>query len=184
MGDYKYRKHIGWMRTGFLWFFLVTGSLLIAGLSYLGHLAIGLTIGFVLIGEGILLWGILNRFTKVRVSTEDDALVYRNAKGETRILYRSISELKFPSVRYLGGWIKIISRDDSIRLTVVVEGIALFLCELKLGLHRNESSALYDNEKFFRFFKTAAYCDESWARSHEITDSEQAHHSRSGSNLS
>ena len=68
----------------------------------------------------------------------------------------------------MGGQIKIVSKNNTIRLTVVLQNIGDFLQELKNALDQNGLSSCYDRKKFFRFFKTAVYADQSWTRLYSI----------------
>jgi hypothetical protein len=121
-------------------------------------------LSFILLLEGILLWYLFYRLAGICVSINDDAILYKYRRGEKRIQFDSISRLKFPSLPYIGGWVKITSKNDKIRLTVVVEDIGDFLQELKASLDNRGLSDRYDEVKFFRFLKTAVYSDQSWAR--------------------
>ena len=111
-----------------------------------------------------ILWYPFYRLAGICVSVDDESVVYKFRRGEKRIPLESISQLKFPSVRYTGGWVKIISKEHTIRLTVVVENIGDFLQELKNGLDKKGLSDRYDKAKLFSFLKTASYADYSWAR--------------------
>ena len=100
----------------------------------------------------------------MEVTLGESGISYRGKKGTIEMPYEAITGFRYPSVRYLGGWIKIVSGSDTIRLTVVVENIGEFVRELKEQMDHCELSSRYDRAKFFRFYKTAAYADQSWAR--------------------
>jgi hypothetical protein len=89
--------------------------------------------------------------------------IYTNRKGVIIIPFDTITHLKFPSVKYTGGWIKIVSPKNSIRLTVVIQDIGDFLQELKNALDRKEFSNCYNRKKMFSFFKTAEFSNQCWS---------------------
>ncbi|HIJ66500.1 MAG TPA: hypothetical protein HPP77_11185 [Candidatus Hydrogenedentes bacterium] len=183
--EYRYRAHIRWAQyaapilssicllvvwslAARLYFEAVrAGQSLFAepGVFVLAAIA-GLSV--VLLLEALLLWYLFYRMAGVRVFIEKDWVVYRSHTSEKHISFHDIIELKFPSVRYVGGWVKIVSHSDAIRLTVVLEDIGDFLQELKTALDNRNLSHRYDRAKFFRFLKTAIYADHSWARLYSI----------------
>jgi hypothetical protein len=131
-------------------------------------LIIGFFVALLLGGEGALIWFFLGRFTKVKVSIGDDAIIYTNYKGSTVIKYEDITNIEFPSIKYTGGWIKINSWNKNIRLTVVIENIQALLSELKDQLDKRGLQKVYNEEKYFSFLKTATFSDESWQRIYRI----------------
>ncbi len=106
----------------------------------------------------------LKRFKSISVTLSDEALIYTNYKGQLMIPYKDIEQLKFPTIKYTGGWMKIIYRGGNIRLTVVMENIDSFISELKEKLKENEMSHVYNEKKMLSFFKTAVLSDISWDR--------------------
>ncbi len=106
----------------------------------------------------------LKRFKSISVTLSDEALIYTNYKGQLMIPYKDIEQLKFPTIKYTGGWMKIIYRGGNIRLTVVMENIDSFISELKEKLKENEMSHVYNEKKMLSFFKTAVFSDISWDR--------------------
>ncbi len=176
--EYRYRKHIRW---GQYIIPISFGILIICLWGIIGIIllfskkAYPLTLLFVLICfsfvfffEGILLWYLYYRMAGISILLKDEGIIYKYRKGEKRIPFDSIYRLVFPSVQYIGGWIKIISRNDTIRLTVVVENIGDFLQKLKVLLDNRGLSDRYEKAKFFRFLKTSVYADQSWARLYSI----------------
>jgi len=91
-----------------------------------------------------------------------------NRKGVTKIPFESIEKLEFPSVKYTGGWLKVVSKDETIRLTVVIEDIGDLLGELRGALDRAGLSDRYDRKRMFSFFKTAVFADLGWARLYRV----------------
>lgn len=118
--------------------------------------------------EAVAIWRFMGRFTIIKINIGSDAIVYTNYKGDTVIKYEDITKIQFPSIKYTGGWIKIITNQDTIRLTVVVEGIQELLLELKSEIDRRGMNDKYDADKFFKFLKTSAFSDESWQRIYKI----------------
>jgi hypothetical protein len=106
----------------------------------------------------------MKRFKSISVELEEDAIVYTNSKGQQIIPYRDITMIKFPSIKYTGGWMKIIYKGGNVRLTVVLENIGDFSRELKKKLQENEMEYVYNEKKLFSFYKTAVFADESWER--------------------
>ena len=106
----------------------------------------------------------LRRFKEIDVTLTDDAIIYNNIKEQMIIPYEYILKVEFPSIRYTGGWVKIIYPEGNIRLTVVLENVGDFIFELKKRLDSIGKSDVYNEKKIFNFFKTASFSDESWER--------------------
>lgn len=120
--------------------------------------------GVIIVVESFLLWYFYYRLAGVRITIENDGIIYQYRKGEKRIDFDKITKIKLPSIRYVGGWITIIAGKEKIRLTVVVNEIGDFVRTLKASLDSNGLSYRYDESKLFRFLKTAVYSDQSWSR--------------------
>ena len=148
--EYRYRNHIRWGQyvIPILFGFIVIGLCGCLGIPLasesmsLPALLLVPALSFILLLEGILLWYLFYRLAGICVSISDDAIIYKYRRGEKRIQLDSISRLKFPSLPYVGGWVKITSKNDKIRLTVVVEDIGDFLQELKASLDNRGLSDL------------------------------------------
>lgn len=110
---------------------------------------------------------IYRRFKKVYVVLTEEEIIYNNAKGEIKIPYESIKALKFPSIKYVGGWMKIVHSNGNIRLTVVLEDIGDMVSSLKNKLDEKNISNVYKDKAIFNFIKTANYSDQSWERVYE-----------------
>lgn len=104
------------------------------------------------------------RFKKINVILTKDSLVYTNIKRTDVIPFDEITSLKFPSIKYTGGWLKIIYKGGNIRLTVVLENIGDLLKTLKNHIDAAGKSDIYDERKMFKFYKTAQFSDNSWGR--------------------
>lgn len=168
MSSYRYPKFFGPVRTGIALFLAAIALLAVVVLDKLGAFAIGLAVGALLLVESVVIWWTLGRLMKVEVRMEHDVLVYRSAKREIRIPYRSISQLRFPLIPYTAGWIKIVAGPNDVRLTVALLGIHAFVLELRSGLLRNAAISREDEERLFRFFKTAAFSDQSRERAGDV----------------
>jgi len=172
--EYRYRKHIRWGEYAILAFFALL-FLLMIGLSgffvwksRVVFLAIiPVILAFVFLVEGGLLWYLYYRLAGTMVSINDDVLIYKNRKSEKRFPIESIY-LEFSSIKYFGGWLKIKTNTDTIRLTVVLEDISGFLQELKTAIDNKQLSNHYDSHKLFGFLKTAASSDQSWERAYAL----------------
>ncbi len=168
--EYRYRKHIHWGR------YVILGVCGIGLLLMLGFIVIlareaamtcltGLfaVLGLVILIEGIAGWTIYFRLAGTVVSLTEEALIYKNRGVEKRFPLESLY-LEFASIKYTGGWLKIKSGGETIRLTVVLEDISGFVQELKARLDGKQLSSHYDAHKLFGFLKTAAASDQSWER--------------------
>jgi hypothetical protein len=171
--EYHYRAHIRWGQWVLPVFFAGLAALpLVCRLVFFGTLrgqsalATVVTAVFPLYIAllGVPAWYFYYRLAAVRVSLDEEGIVYKHRGGTMKIPFESVSQLKFAAMRYMGGWIKIVSGGGSIRLTVVVDGIGAFLQELKTALDSRGLSDRYDSARFFRFLKTAEFLDQSWER--------------------
>lgn len=124
---------------------------------------------FIFIGlELLVLYHIMfKKFKNIKVSLNDEGITYHNIKGTQFIEYKSIQTIQFPSIKYFGGWVKIKSSGQTIRLTVVLENIGEFVKELKEKLDEREMSNIYSDKKVYDFCKTGIYSDHSWGRLYE-----------------
>ncbi|MHB8132419.1 MAG: hypothetical protein ACYDEX_25990 [Mobilitalea sp.] len=119
---------------------------------------------FISLEMGFIYLILLRRFKSINVTLTEDAIVYTNLKKQIIIPYEDIEKLEFPSIKYTGGWVKIIYKGGNIRLTVVLEHIGEFISELKERLNKRQMEHVYNEKKMFSFFKTAVFSDESWER--------------------
>lgn len=131
-------------------------------------LIFGVLVTVVISIESLFLYFVLyRRFKKIYIVLTEDGIIYNNACGEIGISYENIRALKFPSIKYTGGWIKIIHNNGNIRLTVVLENIGDMVKTLKSRLDDRHISGVYDDKAMYKFFKTAKYSDQSWERIYE-----------------
>lgn len=96
------------------------------------------------------------------VTLSNESLIYNDGKKEISIAYEKITALKFPSIKYTGGWVKIVYGKKSIRLTVVLENIVELIKELKEKLDSLDKFDTYKEKKLYSFYKTSSYSDFSW----------------------
>jgi hypothetical protein len=175
--QYRYRKHLRWGQYVLPVFFglgMVAPWVALVILLRIGSpeadegFVFAPIMSFACLLIGGVCWWIYYRLAGVAITLEDDALVYRYRGGVKRLPYDHLEPLRFPSVRYVGGWVALRSGENTIRLTVVVEGIGALLQELKTALDSRGLSDRYDKDRFYGFLKTAEYCDQSWERVYGI----------------
>lgn len=131
---------------------------------------------FISLEMSIMFLLLLRRFKSINITLTDDAIVYTNSKGQTVIPYEDIERLEFPSIKYTGGWVKIIYKGGNIHLTVALEHIGDFISELKEKLNERQMAHTYNEKKMFSFFKTAVFSDESWERLYHNVKVQMASH--------
>lgn len=132
-------------------------------------LAIGIAMTIIIGLEFIFIYFVMyRRFKKISLVLGEEGIIYNNAKGEVSIPYENVIALKFPAIKYMGGWVKIKHPNGNIRLTVVLEGIGDMIKCLKNKLDERNMSSIYDEKAMYKFFKTGEYSDQSWERIYEI----------------
>ncbi|MFA9396803.1 MAG: hypothetical protein ACERKV_00860 [Clostridiaceae bacterium] len=178
---YIYRKHLrqpGKFFMSMMLMFLVPYFLLALELTIANkeeRFEMGLVffiVGIVLVVfigiEFILIYFIMyKRFKKIYIVLSEDRIIYNNSKGEISVPYEDINNLKFPSIKYIGGWIKIIHGTGNIRLTVVLENIGDMVKNLKSKIDEKNVSCVYNEKAMYNFYKTSKYSDQSWERIYE-----------------
>ena len=117
---------------------------------------------------GIWLWSVVYRLAGVRICLDSGKLCYRGRWGSTIVPLDTIEQIEFSSIQYLGGYLKIVSKVKTLRITVALKDVTRFLLELKTAMDELGIRDRYDRHKYFSFYKTAAYSDESWERSEAI----------------
>lgn len=125
------------------------------------------TVGIISLEFTFIYFIMYRRFKKIHFTLTEEGIIYNNAKGEIKIPYENIISLKFPSIKYTGGWVKIIHPNGKIRITVVLENIGDMIKTLKNKLDEKNMSNIYDEKGMYKFFKTAEYSDQSWERIYE-----------------
>ena len=110
---------------------------------------------------------LLRRFKYIRVTLDEEGIVYTNIKEQIFVPYEDIRMIQFPSVKYMGGWTKIVYGNGNIRLTAVLENLGEFMSELKQKLDERNMMEVYNEKRFFSFYKTGVFADESWGRIYE-----------------
>ena len=125
------------------------------------------TVGIMSLEFTFIYFTMYKRFKKIYFTLTEEGIIYNNAKGEIKIPYENIISLKFPSLKYTGGWLKIIHPNGNIRITVVLKNIGDMIKTLKSKLDEKSMSHIYDEKRMYKFFKTAEYSDQSWERIYE-----------------
>lgn len=176
---YVYRKHLRQPLKNFLLagvLFMVFVILLSAGiiLTNLGPLypdfirvftVIFLCISIVVLLEVLLMYALFfRRFRCISVTLDEQGIVYTNIKEQIFIPYEDIRKIQFSSVKYMGGWSKIVYGNGNIRLTVILENIGEFMARLKQKLDERNMKEVYNEKRYFSFYKTGIFSDESWGR--------------------
>ena len=177
--SYVYRKHLREsffsLFKGVLFLISIMVLMLIGLLSTDKNIIISEVLIFIAIFTAILFvvltvelavmyFALIRRFKKINVTLKEDCIIYNNAKKKIIIPYDDIEKIVFPSIKYTGGWVKIVYKGGNIRLTVVLENIGDFLYNLKAILDSKGKNDIYNEKKMFSFFKTASFSDESWQR--------------------
>lgn len=175
---YIYRKHLREPAKFFLIlilmfimpYFIIAADITLTYNTEIGLILflIGAAIAVFICLELLLIYFILyRRFKKIYVVLNEEEIIYNNSGGEIRIPYENIKALKFPSIKYTGGWVKIIHNNGNIRLTVVLENIGEMVKSLKKKLDEKNLSGIYNDKAISKFYKTAKYSDQSWERIYE-----------------
>lgn len=125
-------------------------------------------IAIILICIAVIQWYIMSRFNKVRVSIDEDKIIYKNYKGEKIIKLEDIDRIQFLTIKYTGGWMKIRSNKKTIRFTMVIKDIHRLSIELKKYLDTKGLNQVYKEKHYKNFIKTAAYIDDSLERIYKI----------------
>lgn len=153
---FRYRAHIRLVR------WLVPVPLVLLSIAFVFSPA-G-PIGLVLTAEGLLIFAIFSYLASTRVQLTDDALIRTVGKKRTVIPLDAIERLSFPSVTYLGGWLKVRSATETIRLTVALEDLSLLVDTLVQRLDAMGKQSAYDDAKLASFMRTATLSDHSFSR--------------------
>lgn len=179
---YVYRKHLRKPAKFFLTiglFFIITYTItslvMISNVKDTEKIMVALIMLGTLVGISIFL-GVeflfiylimYKRFKKINLTLTEDEIIYNNAKSEMRIPYENIKALKFSSIKYTGGWLKIVHTNGNVRLTVVLENIGDMVGNLKKKLDERNMSSVYKEKPMYNFFKTSKYSDQSFERIYE-----------------
>jgi hypothetical protein len=178
--EYRYRKHIRWMQytipamfgipiivLGFSAFSIWRNSL-VGGVEFLNVFppVISCIILLFLLEIGFL-WWIFYRMAGTVISINENGVVYKVRRNVKLLPFENL-RIDSASIRYTGGWLKLISGKDVIRLTVVLEDISGFILELKNALDTRGFSSHYDPNKLFGFMKTAVAGDQNWNRFYSL----------------
>ncbi len=94
------------------------------------------------------------KYQNINVTLNDNAIIYNNNYEEI-IPYENIEKIKFKSINYSGGWLKIIHRNGTIKLTMALENIENFTENLREQVDKKNKSYTYDEQKINKFYKTA-----------------------------
>lgn len=171
---YYYRKHIrNFNKLIPIILFSLSGllfilSIIMIALAQIESFVVLIIMTFIIGGEAFLMKFLFSRLASTMVKLDHEGIHFENKKETIFINYEDIEKVENPSIKYLGGWIKIVSPSKTIRLTVVLESIHEFIIDLKQQLDDRDLSDVYNEKKLFNFFKTAAYSDMSWVRFYRL----------------
>jgi hypothetical protein len=165
---YRCRKSVRWAAYGFLMLgaavVLYLGASLAvsqyrAGLSITPASAVAWGFWAIMLLAVLVGWWALDRVASVSVVLEDGTLVYRHRGGDKRLRIDEITSVEL--VQVLVPSLRLRSAGDTVALTVRLERISRLVLSLKAALDARGSSQSYDHDQLFRFFRFAAYQDES-----------------------
>lgn len=170
--EFRYRPHVKWFQYAIVVFVALVSVLpntitaIRTGLE--GQMSVlALSLALVMGVMTLVLFWLFRTLASTRVSVTEDGLHYRNYRKDFTVGFDEITELKFPAIPYLGGWLKIVSDKPDIRLTVVFEDLDEFVELLKQHLDDANNTSSYDRDKFFGFYKTAGFSSRSWDRAYQ-----------------
>lgn len=103
-----------------------------------------------------------------RVVLTDDEIMCITLNKEKIIRYEEITQIECAHFKLGIRWIKIKGKDNTIKLTVSIENIAILIKELKEKLDNKGLNNVYDSKDIYDFYKTATYSDDSWERIYEL----------------
>lgn len=171
---YRYRPHVTWglyiilavfgfqLLVAFVILAIILSTSEIGAPATLVLLYIALVASFAALG--FLLRRFIYRMAGVRIRVEDGKLWYERRNGTAIVPLDAIERLEFPSIRYSGGWLKVVSSNETLQIMLVLQGIGNLLMELKEAMDRLGLQDRYDRRKFFNFYKTAVFSDQSLDR--------------------
>lgn len=101
--------------------------------------------------------------TTIRVTAE--VFEFVNSAKSIKIPYSDILALETKSIRFAGGWMKIITnRHKPIRIALNIKDGCELVKELTFKLSELELFDRYDEDKLYRYYQTAVYAEGSWKR--------------------
>jgi len=169
LNDYHYRKHIKIHRNlnvVILGIFIIMFCFLAILIGEQSGVFIIIAIVFTFVAA--MEWYFMSRFNKIRVSIDDEKIIYKNYKGEKILKFEDIDCIQFLTIKYSGGWIKIKSNEKTIRFTTVMKDIHKLSLEIKEQLDIRGLNHVYKDNRYKNFIKTSAYVDDSWERVYRI----------------
>lgn len=167
--EFRYRPHIKWFQYGlviFMVLFSIAPNILVAVTSAMkGELFVPAVISALIFSVmTLVLFWLFRTMSSTRVCVDDQGLRYVNYRKDFQVRFDEITGMKFPSIPYLGGWVKIQSHQPDIRLTVVLEELDELVLLIKEGLEGANNEAVCQRKKLYRFYKTAGIATQSWDR--------------------
>lgn len=159
---YRYRNIILAMYYVLIGFAVLFGVATVAFFFLLPEVMFVFLVLDIVLGLEIWLYQRL-RTTTIRVGA--DAFEFVNSAKSIMIPYEDIQTIETKSVRFAGGWLKIIAnRQKPIRIALNIKDGCDLVKELKFKLDELELFDRYDEEKLYRYYQTTVYAEGSWKR--------------------
>ena len=167
MTEFKYRKHLSKMKMIYPIFVLIAIVIFIAGIimndSFL------MIIAGVIVVEFVFGYKLFSRMVSSSLAINQEGVIYKNNKTDILIRFQEIDRIDTRSISSLGGYFVIVKdKKTKIRVAVTLENIGEFVVLLREKLTELQLQHLYNEEKLFKFYKTAVYADGSWKRMYHI----------------
>jgi len=160
---YRYRDHVRKLPKLYAMFAVLFGALGLVGALYFSSTFLLFIAAFLAVEFAVIGW-FMRRLATTEITLHADQIVMTHHKKRVEIRYDEIEKIDVGHIPWLGGWVRVCGPNGKIRATVVLEGISQFLAGLKHRVDRSNPPAVYNRRKFFGFFKTATYCEQSWQR--------------------
>lgn len=161
---YVYRKHLRHMPKVIIGMIILTLVLILVSLRFLDFMV---PIFAIFLVYDIFILMFMRRFSTSSFVVTDDYFYFVNNSKEVKWTYDEIAKLDPKSIKNTGGWLNVVPKEGkAIKITVVLEDIAKLVMDLKTRLDNKDMTDKYDEQRLFKFYKTAAYSDDSWRRAY------------------
>lgn len=112
----------------------------------------------------------IKKYKSISITLGKNNIIYKSVKGTSIIPYEDIYELDFPAIKYSKGWIKIVCKNETIKVDFAIENISIFIKELKEKLDELGLSKLYNEKRMNNYYVSASYSDASWDRIYGLSN--------------
>lgn len=159
---YVYRKHLRHMPKVMIGLIVINLILFIIFLKVMIVMVPNIAIFLIL---DIFLLIFMRKFSTAKIVVTDEYFYFVNSSKELKWTYEEIETLEPKSIKNTGGWLNVVPKEGPpLKVTIVLEDISELVLDLKNNLDNKAMSDKYDEQKLFKFYKTAAYGDGSWRR--------------------